>query len=528
MDFLNKSFSQLSDLFRSMTPGTRIRAGLLLIVMIVSLGYLFTYQVSDPDVDLMNGISVPAGNLPVMEAAFAKAGLPSPEIRGTQILVPRGQKAAYMAALADAGALPPGFGKALDEALEDASVFMGKHEREQRLKIAKQKELALIISSMQGVENASVLYDTQLKPGFKREKEVTATASVKPCGNEQLDGRQVSSIRHLVAGTIAGLKPTNVTVIDLNGGTYHGTPGEGGSILDGSYALRKKSYEQQWEAKIRDALAYIKGVKVTANVVLDREKTRRTEPAGPNGTVARGMVPASLGAASLGTAGSRDHQEEEKKSDNDVPNTPATGRVVKKSVGLTPKRVSISVAIPSRYFRQVWKEKNPPEAGQGPQTPDQTALEEIRGKVSAEIRQYVAAMLPPAEGVTDPTDLVTVTTFQEITPEKILEPAAGQLAAAWLGKHWRTLGMIGLAAFGLLMLRSVVRATSSGSKPDTAPETLSMESAQSGREAAAATAHHPERFTGSRPPMSDELSELVQEDPAAAADVLKTWIGKAG
>lgn len=547
MDFLNKSLSQLSELFRSMTPGTRITAGLLLVVVVVSLGYLFTYQVSGSNVDLMNGVPVPPGNLPAMETAFFKAGLRSPEIRGTQILVPRGQKAAYMAALADAKALPPNFGKALDEALEDTRPWIGKYERDQRLKIAKQKELALIISSMRGIERASVLYDAALKPGFKREKEVTATASVKPYGNEQLDESQVSSIRDLVAGTIAGLKPANVTVVDLNGGTYHGTHGEGGSILDDPYALRKKRYEQQWEAKILNALAYVKGVKVTANVVLDREKTHRSElvevnpkpatlrskqtsrsspqdgsePAGRPG-IARGMAPASLS-----TSGGRDPEEQEQQADSDLFNTPATQRVVKESVGLTPQRVSISVAIPSSYFEKVCREKNPPEAGQQPQTPDRTALEEIRREVSTEIRQYVAALLPPAQGVTDPADLVTVTTFQDITPETIPEPGAGENAVTWLGKHWGTLGMIGLAVFSLLMLRSMVRAISSGSNPNTAPGTISMENNESDRAGAEAEAHRMQRFTGSGPSLADELCELVREDPDGAASVLKTWIRKA-
>ena len=45
MDFLNKAFAQLSDLFRSMTPAARITAGLLLAVVVVSLVYLFRYQV---------------------------------------------------------------------------------------------------------------------------------------------------------------------------------------------------------------------------------------------------------------------------------------------------------------------------------------------------------------------------------------------------------------------------------------------------------------------------------------------------
>ena len=58
----------------------------------------------------MNGEPLPASDLPAMEAAFDKAKLNTLRIDGTRIRVPRGQQAAYMAALADAKALPHNFG----------------------------------------------------------------------------------------------------------------------------------------------------------------------------------------------------------------------------------------------------------------------------------------------------------------------------------------------------------------------------------------------------------------------------------
>ena len=45
MDFLNKTLSQVTELFKSMTPGARMTSGMLLLVMIViSLIYLFAIQ----------------------------------------------------------------------------------------------------------------------------------------------------------------------------------------------------------------------------------------------------------------------------------------------------------------------------------------------------------------------------------------------------------------------------------------------------------------------------------------------------
>lgn len=222
MDFVDRAHSQLQNLFRSMTPAARWTAGLLAAVVVVGLGYLGTHRSAKPDADLMRGVSVIAAQLPAMEAALAKANLTNYEIRGTSIFVPRGREAVYMAALADANALPRNFGDVLTNAVNAGGPFLSSRDRKQRIKNATQAELSLMIRSMSGIENAYVLYDVDTKPGFGKDKLITATVSVKPVGTAQINEARVSSIRHLVAGAIAGLEPENVTVSDLNGRTWHG------------------------------------------------------------------------------------------------------------------------------------------------------------------------------------------------------------------------------------------------------------------------------------------------------------------
>lgn len=549
MDFLNRTFAQLTDLFRSMTPGARITAGLLLAVVVVSLVYLFTAQVSGPDCDLMNGEPVPASQLQAMKAAFAKAGLNSYEIRGTQILIPRGQRDRYMAALADGNALPPNIHTVLSKAIEDTSPFVSKQQQADRMKVALQETLALIISSMRGVENAYVLYATEEKPGFRREKTTTASASVKPVGNEQLDDGQVSAIRHLVAGAISGLKPENVTVADLNGPIhYGGDPETGGSARENLYVSLKRIYEQEWKNKTLDALERVPGVTVAVNVVLDRERVNRSRTVkyDPKPTAIRevdesstltreGTVPAgrpgypaqqpNMGAtlATARTGGNKEDSEESKRIVDSVPNTEQTEL---EKIGLTPKRVAVSVGVPSSYYEKIWKERNPPEEGQEPQPPDPNALQSIRQEAETTIKETVAVLLPPPENGTDPTELVTVKMFQDIQAAGIPSPGFGQSALAWFGESWSTLGMIGLILFSLVMLRSMVRAIPTSLNAPGGAGAASTEGEEESAEEAALKRLG--RFTGSGPSLRDELSELVQEDPDAAVNVLKTWIGSAG
>ena len=102
MDFVNKAIAQLSDLFRSMTPAARITAGMLLVVIVVSVTYLFNHQFSSGDAYLFGGEAVSASEIPAMQAAFGKVGLNDAEFDGNRIRVPRGKQAAYVAALAEA------------------------------------------------------------------------------------------------------------------------------------------------------------------------------------------------------------------------------------------------------------------------------------------------------------------------------------------------------------------------------------------------------------------------------------------
>jgi flagellar biosynthesis/type III secretory pathway M-ring protein FliF/YscJ len=170
----------------------------------------------------MHGVPIAAAQLPAMKAALAKANLTNYEIRGTSILVPRDQEPAYMAALVKEKALPPNFGDLLNVAVSEGTAFESSAQRELRMKVATQNELAMEICDMPGIERAGVLYDVDKRPGDFKGKVITATVSVKPVGTSQLDEERVSAIQHHVAGAIAGLEPENVTVSDLNGRTWPG------------------------------------------------------------------------------------------------------------------------------------------------------------------------------------------------------------------------------------------------------------------------------------------------------------------
>ena len=65
---------------------------------------------------MLNGQSFTADDMARMEAAFGKAGLSDYTVEGSRIKVSEGRKAAFLGALADAGAMPAHFGDYLSTA----------------------------------------------------------------------------------------------------------------------------------------------------------------------------------------------------------------------------------------------------------------------------------------------------------------------------------------------------------------------------------------------------------------------------
>jgi len=566
MDFLNKAYAQLLDLFRSMTMGARIVSGLLLIVVVVSVAYLFNHQVSGPDEFLMNGESFPAAQLPAMLAAFGKANLSSFQMEGNRIRVPHSQQSAYMGALADANSLPKNFGDYLLPAVDDPNPFEPSSQKKEKMKIALEHELALIIGSMRGIESASVLYDRQTDNGLSQKEVVTATVSVTPAGNEELDEQRVQTIRQVVAGAISGLSPKNVVVADLtSGASYRGNSDGGPGIgSDDAYGFTKRMYEKDWEDKIHGALAYISGVIVKVNVELNPElklnqsqvkvdpkpvpidvressKTSNTTGAASGGRPGLAAQGGTNVGASVATSASTGPKSEDETSTTSQKNAVSSENIVTERAPLTPRRVTVTVGVLSSYYEKIWEEQHPAAPGTEAKKPTANDLATIEIDEKKKIQEFVAQLIPlpprtAADGAPiEVTPMVSVMTFQHIASAPILPPSVAEKGLSWLGQYWSTLGTIGLGMVSLMMLRSMVRAVPATESPRSTPavsassNSLSQASENDDsspvevQEAAAKL----KRRVKSGPSMRDELVEIVRDDPDAAANILRSWIGSA-
>jgi len=556
VEFLHKALAQLNDLIRSMTPAGRITAGLLLLVAAISMGYLINHQMSGMDGYLFGGDPVISSQLPAMEAAFGKKNLTDYEVDANRIRVSQGKQAVYMAALADAGALPHNFLDSLKNSLDSGGPFVDRKKREEMIKVALQDELSKIIGQMNGIERAEVLYNVETPQTFNSKKLVTASVTVKPVGTQTLNSEQVQMIRQAV-GPAIGAAPESIAVVDVNGHAYPGgEAGSGGDVTQDRYLNTKMEYERKYTESIRQGLlSFVKGAVVTVDVELhpeleEAQTCNKVDPKAtpdddselknsigsnilcPSGQPGMANQGGKLTASAIAESGGNSAHDTDALSVRPQRNMISNESRQVRFAGLTPKRVSVSVGVPSSYYEEVWQQRNPSPAGSPPKKPDSTALDQIETEVNANIKKSVMGILPPPEDAN--TDPVTVTSFTSMPQPEIEKPSTTDQALVWLCDHASAVGLGLLGIISLLMVRSIVRSVSAATVDE-------------GRQALAAgtdsTAAH--KFSGAAPPQSvpalrlrprrtkndpslrDELVEIVRQDPDAAANILRNWIGSA-
>ena len=547
MGFLNNAIAQLSELFRSMTPGARMTAGLLLAVVVVSVGYLFQRSSTGPDTYLFGGEPISSGQLDRIEAAIAKAGLSDFQREGFRIRVPSGQQAKYLAAVADAGALPPNFNTILENALEKGGPWESREATRERLKIARQQTLSEIVRAMPWVENAIVLYDESESRDFHAispVKQITASVSVKPVAGEMLTPQRAKNIQRLVAHSV-NMKPNDVGITNLGDGGPAGTDGSlTYDAIDDEYLKTKVMFEAQKRDSIMGALRDIPGVSVEVNADFDDTVEETTHTAKPDPkAVARTETSQTeeatstapdVGAQPGQTAQGPNRQAATQTAASPQNRTRNESTRTDNVVALAPQEsideVAADEASSARDHDFLNSLRNP--TATAPPKPED--LVTVQTDAVQKVENIVDTLLLLQANKGENTyKHVHVVVLDSLPVPTIEAPSMATKAMAWTSRYWNSLAMLGVAMFSLLVLRSVVNG-----KPSN-PASPAMASGQSltlQADELKATADSGEVAEDGKPKLrlkkgtsvKDDLMDIVREDPDAAADILRSWISKAG
>lgn len=193
---------------------------------------------------------------------------------GQTILVPKNKVYDARISLASSGALEGG-GKGF-ELFDQSKIGITDFEQQVSYQRALQEELRRTIIQLEGVQQARVHLVMPQKSLFLGENQETASASValklKPLSN--LKPEQVKGVSDLVAGSVEGLKPENIHIIDMEGHVLSDEikNGTGANLYQSASEQQqvKRSYEKDMEKRVQNVLERVLGPgKAVAMVTAD-------------------------------------------------------------------------------------------------------------------------------------------------------------------------------------------------------------------------------------------------------------------
>ncbi|QGJ71304.1 Hypothetical protein PBC10988_30080 [Planctomycetales bacterium 10988] len=538
------------------------RGGMLAVVVIgLGFGMLSLRDSTQTKSDyLFQGHQFSQSELLSIQAAFAKAQLSEYKIESGKILVPHALVGKYVEALSETGRLP----WESQEVMPPSTGFFESHEwTSHKFRISKQNRLAEILCQIPAIDRAWVVLDQQKNPRLGGTPLVTASVSVQGRAAQPLASEQLQQVRDLIAHAVAGLEAKQVAVVDLNAG-----PGSTASTSQPNADAsgdptwqRMKAYQQHYQELITSALQHIPGLSVVVSVNIPQVPSSTTTKVSPPQTPtisphARSMQPLSTERNAVAQDGTG------LASQANAPITlssPTTSAAAVNSAESSSERekiaskphadpdVKVALSVPLPYFEQLWQQtvKNQKallesrETNQTSHSPAQAEWEAFLKRETNSLRQMVAALIP-VQGHSLPLEQqICISTFHPQTPDAAVVKAEPSTNPWELYRQITEIppavAGIGLAGLGLLawLAISYFASKRSSSLPPSHDGTHEARA----REAAVPNLHHRVDPTSEEVPapthaeppssmaMRKKVLETVKQNPQAAAQILKGWLG---
>ncbi len=260
--------SRLTDVLRSLPLAHQVTLGVAVAVLAMA-SFLFIRWVSTPSYAMLYG-DLDDAALAQVVAELDRQGI---DYRidggGSRVLVPQADVHEVRAGLATAGVqgglAPQGY-----ELLDDEGLGVSDFRQQIDYKRALEGELARTLQAMDEITAAAV-HLVLPEPALFAEDEEPVTASVLLDTARPLSTLAVESVTFLVASSVEGLTPDNVTVADVTGQTLHAAGQEASSAGIGNRNLRlTRDYEASLAADVQALLAAAVGSQGASVVVRAR------------------------------------------------------------------------------------------------------------------------------------------------------------------------------------------------------------------------------------------------------------------
>ena len=260
--------------FDGFTRGQKTMLALAVVAVLVG-GYMFTKWSAAPSYTALYS------NLSAKDAAEVTSQLGTKGVAyklgdgGSTILVPRAEVYQLRIDLSSAGL--PSTGQPGYALLDKQGITTSEFRQRVDYQRALEGELANTIGAINGVSSATVHLVIPKDDLFSRDaSKPTASVLVQQAAGATIPASQVQGIVHLVASSVEGLDPADVTVTDGNGRVL--SSGDDGLAIGDARNEQQSGFEAQLAKSIEELLAPVVGdgkavVKVTAALDFDKKQT---------------------------------------------------------------------------------------------------------------------------------------------------------------------------------------------------------------------------------------------------------------
>ncbi len=550
MEALTRLVTKINTTLSDLTASQRIAIGLCAVVIVGSFMWLIRWSTEPEYVRLLDQ------RLSMESLQAAGEALPEGKYRiaGDYILVNPAEKHELIWELHRKGAMPEETSISFKSIFEGESPFRPEGENKFRRLVALQSELARVIASSKMIQSAEVFITDTTKRRISA-RNITATASVKvtTAPGHSLNQEIVNACSALVAGSVPGLLPHNVSVIDGNTMMAYKTPNPEDSFAQGMLRERNK-HEEILVTKISNQLSYIPGVRVAVSVELDpstreshefeytepaikEEQSSSTDSRTGSSSGETGVGP-NVGQALTGSGATQSEISEESTSTFQEQKLRKEQRT--KSAPYAVQRALASIAIPRSYLAGIVKSTKPPEDEAEPTSEE---IDDLFNSESQRVRSIVGNIL-----LSDNESDVAVTYIHDVQPGVTILPdgtfvassqssGGGVLTGVQDHVSEIILGLMALTGMFLLtrMARKSARLANEWQEHDTKPkegdeddgEPLTISAGPIGRVDPTGDSllegHEVDEHSVRATQVGEQVRSLVEEDPVAVSKLLRRW-----
>jgi len=524
---MSENLKNFIEMFKAIPTGRKISLAITLCVLIGGFAGIY-YWANKPDYQVLFSNLEPTDAAKITEKL--KTDNTSYQLKddGRAILVPSEKVYQLRLDFASSG-LPKGDNVGF-EVFDNMS--FGTTEFVQKLKYqqALQGELAKTITQFDSIAQARVHIVQAGDSLFAdQEKQATASVVVRLKQGKTLDQKQLQGIVNLVACSVQGLKPSNVSVVDMAGGILTKSGDEDGVTASTETRLDyQKKVEKGIEKQIQTMLEQVVGVgKIVARVSADidlKQINTSEETYDPDSAVIRSeqhqSETSSSGAGSKTASGSPDLQYQVYQSDSSTGSKGDTfskensvinyeiSKVNRQTIDTSGnlKRLSAAVIIDGSYVT---------ETGEGGKS-----VQKYVARDSKEMKTF-EDIVKKAMGFSELRgDQVTVSNVSFNLQNNGMDTAADEKPGFidYAKKGYKPLVNIALAVLFLVFAIRPLKKFLESSSEYTPPKALP----QGGSDAIDARGVELQLRQNSK----QQLLEVTRKNPDVAADIIKTWINE--